>query len=184
MRLAALRVWRRALPVAPSQANELVRICANPWRTLALSLKLSCRLAVTLEVIMFKLILAAAVLAASAALAADAQSPKRTVLEQIDVPGSAYTTIVATTEIAPNARVERHIHPGTEMTYVLEGGGDMFVEGKPVMHVKPGDHWQVPAFTPHYLQNGPKPTRLPHTYVLEKGKPLATPAPESPAAPG
>lgn len=127
---------------------------------------------------MFKLILVAAALAASAALAADAQSPKRTVLEQIDVPGSAYTTIVAITEIEPNARIERHIHPGTEITYVLEGGGDMFVEGRAVMHVRPGDHWQVPAGTPHYLQNGPNHTRLLVTYVLEKGKPLATPAPD------
>lgn len=131
---------------------------------------------------MFKLVLAAAALVVSTALAADAQSAKRTVLEQIDVPGSAYTTIVATTEIEPNGLVERHIHPGTEMTYVLEGGGDMFVEGKPVMHVKAGDHWEVAAGTPHYLQNGPKPTRLLVTYVLEKGKPLAIPAPETPAA--
>ena len=123
---------------------------------------------------------AAAVLAA--APAADAQTAKRTVLEQIDVPGSAYTTIVAMTEIQPNGRVERHIHPGTEITYVLEGGGDMFIAGKPVMHVTAGDHWQVPAGLPHYLLNGPKPTRLLVTYVLEKGKPLAIPAPETPAA--
>ncbi len=131
---------------------------------------------------MFKLILAAAVLAASTVFAADAQTAKRTVLEQIDVPGSAYTTIVATTEIEPNGQVERHIHPGTEITYVLEGGGDMFIAGKPVMHVKAGDHWQVAAGLPHYLRNGPKPTRLLVTYVLEKGKPLAIPAPENPTA--
>jgi quercetin dioxygenase-like cupin family protein len=133
---------------------------------------------------MFKRILAAAVLVASTALAADAQRPKRVVLEQIDVPGSAYTTIVATTEIAPDVLVERHIHPGTEMTYVLEGGGDMFIEGKAVMHVRAGDHWQVTAGTPHYLKNGPKLTKLLVTYVLEKGKPLAIPAPEKRGAAG
>src|ERR1700722_353272 len=131
---------------------------------------------------MFKRILAAAILVASTGLAADAQRPKRTVLEQIDVPGSAYTTIVATTEIGPYVLVERHIHPGTEMTYVLEGGGDMFIEGKAVMHVRAGDHWQVAAGTPHYLKNGSKFTRLLVTYVLEKGKPLAIPAPEKPGA--
>jgi len=58
----------------------------------------------------------------------------------------------------------------------------MFIEGKPVMHVKPGDHWQIPAGTPHHLQNGPNPTKLLVVYVLEKGKPLAIPAPEKPAA--
>ncbi|HEY1961876.1 MAG TPA: cupin domain-containing protein [Rhizomicrobium sp.] len=120
----------------------------------------------------------AAILIAATALAAEAQHPKRTVLQQIDVPGSAYTTIVALTEIEPNMLVERHTHPGTEMTYVLEGGGELFVEGKPAMRVKVGDHWEVPAGTPHYLKNGPRPTRLLVTYVLEKGKPLAIPAPE------
>ncbi len=119
----------------------------------------------------------AVVVAATAAFAGEAQHPKRTVLQQIDVPGSAYTTIVALTEIDPNMLVERHTHPGTEMTYVLEGGGDMFVEGKPVMHVKAGDHWAVSAGTPHYLKNGPQPTKLLVTYVLEKGKPLAIPSP-------
>ena len=132
---------------------------------------------------MLKSILAgAAILVATVAFAAEAQHPKRTVLEQIEVPGSAYTTVVATTEIEPNAMVERHTHPGTEITYVIEGGGDMFIDGKPMMHVKAGDHWQVPAHTPHYLKNGPQATRLLVTYVLEKGKPLAIPAPEKPAA--
>jgi quercetin dioxygenase-like cupin family protein len=131
---------------------------------------------------MFRLILATAILVTSTALAADAQRPRRIVLEQIDVPGSAYTTIVAMTEIKPDVLVERHVHPGTEMTYVLEGGGDMFVEGKAVMHVRAGDHWQVAAGIPHYLKNGPKLTRLLVTYVLEKGKPLAIPAPEKPVA--
>jgi quercetin dioxygenase-like cupin family protein len=131
---------------------------------------------------MLKSILATIVLVSATAFATEAQAPKRTILEQIDVPGSAYTTIMAMTEIEPNATVDRHIHPGTEITYVLEGGGDMFVEGKPAMHVKVGDHWQVPVRTPHYLKNGSKRTRLLVTYVLEKGKPLATPAPENATA--
>jgi quercetin dioxygenase-like cupin family protein len=130
---------------------------------------------------MFKSVLAI-VLASAVAFAAEAQTPKRTIMEQIDVPGSAYTAIVAITEVEPHATVDRHVHPGTEITYVLEGGGDMFVEGRPAMHVKVGDHWQVPARTPHYLKNGPQPTRLLVTYVLEKGKPLATPAPENATA--
>lgn len=131
---------------------------------------------------MFKSILAFSISVAAIAFADEAQPPKRTVLEQIDVPGSAYITIVAMTEIEPNATVERHVHPGTEMTYVLEGGGEMFVDGKPAMHVKAGDHWPVPAGTPHNFKNGPQPARLLVTYVLERGKPLAIPAtPEKPS---
>jgi quercetin dioxygenase-like cupin family protein len=130
---------------------------------------------------MFKSIFTTIVLVSATAFAAEAQVPKRTILEQIDVPGSPYTTIVALTEIEPNTTIERHIHSGTEITYVLEGGGDMFVEGNSVMHVRVGDHWQVPARTPHYLKNGPHPTKLLVTYVLEKGKPLAIPAPDTSA---
>lgn len=105
-------------------------------------------------------------------------SNQNEVLERIDVPGSAYTTIVALTEIAPDALVERHVHPGTEMTYVIDGGGDMFIGGEPVMHVRAGDHWEVAAGTPHYLKNGSRPTKLLVTYVLKKGKPLAVAVPE------
>ena len=131
---------------------------------------------------MFKSFLSIAVIMAATAFAAGAQHPKRTILQQIDVPGSGYTTIVAMTEIEPNMLVERHIHPGTEMTYVIEGGGDMFIEGKTVMHVKAGDHWEVAAGVPHYLKNGPHPTKLLVTYVLERGKPLAIPVSKKPAA--
>jgi quercetin dioxygenase-like cupin family protein len=131
---------------------------------------------------MFKRILAAAVLAGSTALAADAPGPTRTMLEQVDVPGSVYTTIVMLIEIEPHGLVARHIHPGTEMAYVLEGSGDLFVAGNPVMHFSAGDHWKTPAYTPHYLQIGPEGAKLLSTYVVEKGKPLSTPAPETPAA--
>jgi mannose-6-phosphate isomerase-like protein (cupin superfamily) len=51
------------------------------------------------------------------------------------------------------------------------------------MHVKAGDHLDVPAGTPHYLKNGAQPTKLLVTYVLQKGKPLATPAPEKAVSP-
>ncbi len=132
---------------------------------------------------MFKSMLAVSIFVAATVFAAEAQPPKRTVLEQIDVPGSTYVTIVSMTEIEPNATVERHIHPGTEMTYVLEGGGEMFIEGKPAMHVKAGDHWPVPTGTPHYFKNDPRPTKLLVTYVLERGKPLAIPAPDKPSTP-
>jgi quercetin dioxygenase-like cupin family protein len=106
-----------------------------------------------------------------------AEAQQRTVLQQFDVPGSNYVTVVAETELSPNELAARHYHPGVEMTYVLEGEGDMSVEGQPTRHVKPGDHWEVPAATPHFMKNGPKPMKLLVTYVVEKGKPLAIPAP-------
>jgi quercetin dioxygenase-like cupin family protein len=122
-----------------------------------------------------RLALGAAILAFGVAPGAEAQ--QRTVLQQFEVPGSNYVTIVALTELTPNELAARHYHPGVEMTYVLEGEGDMSVAGQPVKHVKPGDHWEVPAGVPHFMKNGAKPMKLLVTFVVEKGKPLAIPAP-------
>jgi quercetin dioxygenase-like cupin family protein len=44
--------------------------------------------------------------------------------------------------------------------------------------VKAGDGFQVAPETPHGARNGDKPTKLIVTYVVEKDKPLASPAPE------
>ena len=40
----------------------------------------------------------------------------------------------------------------------------------------PGDGFQIPPRTPHGGKNGPAKTVLVGTYVVEKGKPLASPA--------
>jgi quercetin dioxygenase-like cupin family protein len=127
---------------------------------------------------MRRVIVAIALLALLPGAAPLVGTPKRTVLQQIEVPGSSYVTIVALTELTPGMIAERHTHPGTEMTYVMEGGGEMVIQGRAPFRVAPGDHWSVPAGTPHSLRNGPAATRLLVTYVLEKGKPLAIPAPE------
>ena len=75
-------------------------------------------------------------------------------------------------------QVGRHTHPGIESAYVLEGNFEVPIQGQPTRIVKPGDAFQVPAETPHA---GGKPSdtrsRVLVTYVVEKGKPLASPAP-------
>ena len=40
-----------------------------------------------------------------------------------------------------------------------------------------GDGFQIQAGVPHGGKNGDKPVTLVSVYVVEKGKPLATPAP-------
>jgi quercetin dioxygenase-like cupin family protein len=43
--------------------------------------------------------------------------------------------------------------------------------------LKPGDGFQIPPDTPHAgVKNGPKMTKITSTYIVEKGKPLASPA--------
>jgi quercetin dioxygenase-like cupin family protein len=100
----------------------------------------------------------------------------RKILSQIDGPVPGYVTIIVEAEIEPGVTVARHTHPGIESGYVLEGGFDLPVEGQPTRTLKPGDGFQVPPETPHAGgKNGDKKTRV-STYVVEKGKPLASPA--------
>ena len=101
----------------------------------------------------------------------------RKVLSQMDGPMPGYVTIIAEVEIEPAAFIARHTHPGIESGYLLEGGIDLAVQGQPTRTLKPGDGFQVPAETPHAGgKNGDKKTKLAVTYVVEKGKPLASPA--------
>jgi quercetin dioxygenase-like cupin family protein len=60
---------------------------------------------------------------------------------------------------------------------VVSGNIDLPVEGRATVSLKPGDGFQIPANTPHAgVKNGPQPTKIISTYIVEKGKPLASPA--------
>jgi quercetin dioxygenase-like cupin family protein len=101
----------------------------------------------------------------------------RKILAQTDGPAPGYVTIIVEAEIEPGVTVARHTHPGIESGYVVEGGFDLPIEGQPTRTLKPGDGFQVPPETPHAGgKNGDKKTRVTSTYVVEKGKPLASPA--------
>jgi quercetin dioxygenase-like cupin family protein len=101
----------------------------------------------------------------------------RTILKRTDYDGNR-VAIVVLAEIEPGTTVPRHTHPGIENAYVIEGGFEQFaVQGQPEIGVpKAGDAFQVPAAVPHEAKTGSRPTRLVSTYVVEKGKPLASPA--------
>ena len=102
---------------------------------------------------------------------------RRKVLSQVEGPTPGYVTIMVEGEIDPGALVARHTHPGIESGYILEGALELPVEGQPTRVLKAGDGFQVPANVPHAgARNGDKLTRFTSTYVVEKGKPLASPA--------
>src|ERR1700727_1153012 len=91
----------------------------------------------------------------------------RKILSQMDGPMPGYMTLVA----------EVTIDPGTESGYVVSGGIELPVEGQPTRMLKAGDGFQVPVATPHAgAKNGDTKTVIVSTYVVEKGKPLASPA--------
>jgi quercetin dioxygenase-like cupin family protein len=102
---------------------------------------------------------------------------KRTPLQKFDVPGANYETVIGLAEIAPNATIGRHTHPGIEGGYRIEGGMTLMVEGQPPKEIKPGDSWQIPPGTIHDAKAGSGGATVIASYVVEKGKPLATPAP-------
>ncbi len=113
----------------------------------------------------------------SSAPAAGTPGLSRKVLSQTDGPMPGYVTIVADVTIEPGVMVGRHTHPGIESSYVLEGNFELPVQGQPTRMVKAGDAFQIPPETPHA---GGKPSdtksRILVNYIVEKGKPLASPA--------
>ncbi|MGO8798966.1 MAG: cupin domain-containing protein [Roseiarcus sp.] len=108
----------------------------------------------------------------------EAQTPglKRTMLNQTDGPVEGYVTISMRVEIEAGATVARHTHPGVESTVLIEGASELSVDGQAARQLQPGDAFVISAHTPHSAKNGPAKTILYGTYVVEKGKPLASPA--------
>ena len=104
-----------------------------------------------------------------------AQGVKRTILQKMDVPGTNLETIVAVVEIAANFKAGRHTHPGDVTGYVSEGEFSMTFDGQPEKVLKPGESILVPNGTVHDEGTGDKPAKLIAVYVVEKGKPLASP---------
>lgn len=103
---------------------------------------------------------------------------RRTVVTRADVSVSGREAVVARVELAPGAFAGRHTHPGDEISYVLDGQGEILIDGRPPLRVKAGDGFVVPGGVKHDAHNdGAQPLMLVGVYVVEKGKPLATPAP-------
>jgi quercetin dioxygenase-like cupin family protein len=91
---------------------------------------------------------------------------------------AGYVTLVVEVNIDAGTFVPRHTHPGIESGYVVTGNIELPIQGQPTRMLKAGDGFQVPVETPHAgVKNGPAKTVVVSTYVVEKGKPLATPAP-------
>jgi quercetin dioxygenase-like cupin family protein len=110
------------------------------------------------------------------AMTSQTQNIKRTPLQKFDVPGTAYETVIGIAEIAPNATIGRHTHPGPESGYMLDGEMVLLIEGQPDKTLRAGDSYQVPAGVVHDGRSGAKGAKVIATYVVEKGKPLASAA--------
>jgi quercetin dioxygenase-like cupin family protein len=114
---------------------------------------------------------------ALAAGAASAQGIKRTPLQDVKFP-AGYHIVTVIAEIGPGQLAGRHTHPGVDTGYVLDGAATLLVEGKPDQELKAGDSYAVPAGVPHDIKTGDKGLKIMAVYVVEDGKPVATPAPK------
>lgn len=118
---------------------------------------------------------AAAGTLAVAAVAQDAIV--RAPLQKSDYPGTAHVSHLMKVTVAPGGVVAPHTHPGIEMGYVVAGEAVMSIAGQPDRTIKAGDSYLVPAGVVHSAKStGSVPIEIIGTFVVEKGKPLASAA--------
>ncbi len=104
------------------------------------------------------------------------QNIKRIPLQRFEVPGTNYETVIGIAEIGPNVSIGRHTHPGPESGYLLEGSFELMIEGEAARPLKAGDSYKVPPRAVHDAKTGAAGAKVIATYVVEKGRPLASPA--------
>jgi len=116
--------------------------------------------------------------ATPSAPAAPAPALQRTIVGKADVSVPGREAVVARVEVAPGGKAGRHTHPGDEISYVTDGEVMLLIDGQPPRRVKAGESFVIPAGTIHDAHNDSNaPVKLVGVYVVEKGKPLASPAP-------
>jgi quercetin dioxygenase-like cupin family protein len=117
------------------------------------------------------------ILAVVAGVSAQQAGFSRTVIQRGDLSTPGREVVSAIAEFQPSATVGPHTHPGEEAGYLLEGTLVFEQAGKPTVTLKAGETFFVPAGTVHNATNkGSARTRVLATYIVEKGKPLATPS--------
>ncbi|MFO1413902.1 MAG: cupin domain-containing protein [Burkholderiales bacterium] len=119
-----------------------------------------------------------ALTAFAGAIVAQAPGLTRTVVTKADVSVPEREAVVARVEVAPGGVAGWHTHPGDEISYVTDGEATLLIAGQPPRKVAAGEAFVIPAGVVHNAKNdSATPTRLVGVYVVEKGKPLASPAP-------
>ena len=109
-----------------------------------------------------------------------AQEPtvQRKVLLTQDLPIPGYQAVMGVTEIPAGGREGRHTHAGALVVYIQEGVLTFDHEGKPTMTYKAGDSFYIePGKIHEGINKGTSPVKAIATFVIEKGKPLTSPAP-------
>ena len=117
-----------------------------------------------------------AVMVSAGAVLAQQAGFSRTILQTVDISAPDRQAVTGRAEFAtPGATVGKHTHPGEEIGYILEGTLTIDINGT-AKTLKAGEAFAIPANTVHNATNaGPGKAAIVSTYIVEKGKPLATP---------
>jgi len=124
-----------------------------------------------------KLLAIAGIAAALGAGALYAQAPgfKRIPVQEQDLSIPGRHAVQAKAEFEPGGAVGRHTHPGEELSIVLEGQLQLEIDGKAPRTIKAGESFFIPAGVVHAGKNtGSGKAVVFATYIVEKGKPVAT----------
>jgi quercetin dioxygenase-like cupin family protein len=108
----------------------------------------------------------------------NAQQPgfKRIEVQDRDLSIPGRHAVQARAEFEPGGAIGRHTHPGEELSIVLEGALTLEVDGEPARTVKAGESFFIPAGVVHAGRNAGSGNAVVFaTYIVEKGKPVATP---------
>ena len=101
---------------------------------------------------------------------------KRTLLQTQDLSIPEKVVVQALAEFSPGVAAGRHTHPGEEIGYVLEGQLEIKIDGKPSQIIQAGQTFFIPSGMVHDgINTNSGATKVLATYVVEKGKPVATP---------
>ena len=122
-------------------------------------------------------IVAAVAVAALGAGLLNAQQPgfKRIEVQDRDLSIPGRHAVQARAEFEPGGAIGRHTHPGEELSIVLEGSLTLQIDGQPAKTIKAGESFFVPAGVVHAGKNaGSGKAVVFATYIVEKGKPVAT----------
>jgi quercetin dioxygenase-like cupin family protein len=133
-----------------------------------------------------KPILAALIAIAFLSLNATADEPKptaqavRNIMERHDqsgVPGKEI--VIGTATLPPGSVIGYHTHPGDEAGYVVKGNLILKTQGQPDRVLKAGDSFFNPRGAVHSLAAAPGSDggMAVSSWIVDKGQPLATPAP-------
>ncbi len=119
-------------------------------------------------------------LLAAAATATPPPSPplriERHVLQTVE-PQAGQHVVQGSVNFPTGAVAERHLHRGIELIYVVSGDVEFYIGADKPVTLHPGDTLLVPRDTPHGGRNTGRPAVVLSTWIIDKGAPLAEPAP-------